>query len=529
MFDYQIMENLLSVSLVVLYFGLLLFIGIRSSRKISNTADYIVAGRKLGFWVFVFLMVGSTASGMTLLGVSGLGYIGGWPTFWEQLFVPLSSSACLILFGVKLSRLAEKRDYMTLEDYFCERYYSNHSMRVLSSVFVLFVSFVYLVGQYTAISIVLQWLLNLNHVTSLIVSALIIMAYVVLGGMYAVAFTTILQSAMIIAGVIVLCPMIIAKIPQFNSVIGSIDPDMVHAFYPQMHPPKAAYAFATPAFIASFSLFLTFGLASAPHIINNVLAVKKKQFFKWAPLLVFAIYFVVMALIKVSGFAVRALDHQGVLSVDKPDFAFIAGIEFVLAKYLWVFVGTVILAAVMSTTDRLLLTIGNCVSWDLYKKYIRPDADDRHIQRVNRIAVMVATVLTVTLAINPPKLLAFLIWVGIGVMFSCFLVPLPGGLYWRRGTKEASIATMSVGFVGAIVSGAVHFFYYKLPVHFSVISFGAAALTFAVVSLMTRKPDDAVLDVTETGMYITEKCSPDNTEGGQNVARKPAEQMQPVS
>ncbi len=495
-------QTLSTAAVVLLYFLILLYIGIRASRKVSNTSDYIVAGRQIGFWVFVFLMLGSTASGMTLLGVSGLGYIGGWPTFWEQLFVPLSSTVCLIVFGVKLSRLSVRRDYMTIEDYLCERYYSNTSMRVLSSLFVVFVSGVYLIGQYTAISIVLQWLLDLNHATALGVSAVIIMAYVVLGGMYAVAFTTIVQSVMIVAGVLILCPLLIAKAPDFNQALASIDPNMVRAFYPQVHPPAAKYAFMTPLFALSFFFLLSFGLASAPHIVNNLLVVRQKKFFKWSPLIVFVIYFAVMALIKVSGFAVRALAHRGVVTVEAPDFAFIAGIERVLPAYAWMFVGTIILAAVMSTTDRLLLTIGNCVSWDLFKKFIHKDAADRTIQRVNRLTVIGATIVTVVLALWPPKLLAFLIWVGIGVMFSCFAVPLTGGLYWKRGTREGAIASMTIGFAGALTFGAIHQFIHPMPVHFSFISFGLALVTYIGVSLITTRPDAAVLDATDTGLFI---------------------------
>lgn len=105
----------------------------------------------------------------------------------------------------------------------------------------------------------------------------------------------------------------------------------------------------------------TFGLSTAPHIINNVLAVKNRKHYRWAPVTIFVIYFVVIALIKISGYAVRAMVQTGILPpLDTPDSAFIAGIKYVLPEYAWAFIGTVVLAAVMSTTDRLLLTIGNC-------------------------------------------------------------------------------------------------------------------------------------------------------------------------
>ena len=221
-----------TIATIVIYFSILLLIGFFSSKKIKNSSDFIIAGRDLGFWVFVLLMIGTTASGMSILGVAGLGYSGGWPTFWEQIFVPLSGSICLILFGVKLSALAQKRGYMTVEDYFCDRYYSHVSMRLLATFTALIVSTIYLAGQYTAITIVLKWLLGLNEVTALIISAVIVMSYTLMGGLYAIAFTSLYLGILIIIGVSWVGPLIIFKVPDFNSVLNTINPYLTAVFYP---------------------------------------------------------------------------------------------------------------------------------------------------------------------------------------------------------------------------------------------------------------------------------------------------------
>ena len=76
-----------AAALVAIYFIAMVAIGIWASKKIQNMSDYVVAGRSLDFWVFTFLMIGSVCSGMSLLGVSGLGYKFAWPTIWEQLAV----------------------------------------------------------------------------------------------------------------------------------------------------------------------------------------------------------------------------------------------------------------------------------------------------------------------------------------------------------------------------------------------------------------------------------------------------------
>src|SRR5674476_1653989 len=103
-----------AAALVAIYFIAMVGIGIWASKKIHNMSDYVVAGRSLDFWVFTMLMIGSVCSGMSLLGVSGLGYKFAWPTIWEQIAVPLSIGFCIIFFGVKMHSVAKTAGYITV-------------------------------------------------------------------------------------------------------------------------------------------------------------------------------------------------------------------------------------------------------------------------------------------------------------------------------------------------------------------------------------------------------------------------------
>jgi sodium/proline symporter len=106
----------------------------------------------------------------------------------------------------------------------------------------------------------------------------------------------------------------------------------------------------------------------------------------------------------------------------------------------------------MSTTDRLMLTIGSYVSWDVYKQFINKDASEKSITLLSRVAILVSTAITLCLAwSNPPELLAWLIWMAIGVMLACFVAPLFAGLYWRRATREGALASMILGLVGVCI------------------------------------------------------------------------------
>ena len=138
---------------------------------------------------------------MSLLGVSGLGYKFAWPTIWKQIAVPLSIAFCIIFFGVKMWKVAKKSGYLTVQDYLAHRYESQKHLEACRQLPDIIVSMIYLAGQYTAISIVLMWLFGLPHWIALLIGAAIVTIYTVIGGLYAVACTTLVQSAILIIAV----------------------------------------------------------------------------------------------------------------------------------------------------------------------------------------------------------------------------------------------------------------------------------------------------------------------------------------
>ena len=171
--------------------------------------------------------------------------------------------------------------------------------------------------------------------------------------------------------------------------------------------------------------------------------------------------------------------------------------------FLWGIFAVIVLAAVMSTTDRLMLTIGTYFSWDIYKKILRPDAPDKQVLLVSQISVFVAAAVTLLLALNPPDMLVWLIWAGIGIMYATFAVPLLAGLYWRRATREGALVSMALGLGASLVFGGISYFKLApLPMHFSFYAFVIAVISMIVVSLMTKPTSESVLDETLTGWYI---------------------------
>jgi sodium/proline symporter len=373
------------------------------------------------------------------------------------------------------------------------------------------ISIIYLVGQYISISMVLSWLFKIPYQWALIIGAVIVMGYTILGGLYAIGMASLVQGIMILAGVLLVGPFVIGAaggLTHINMVLASIDVNMTSLWYPQVHPPYAKYAFLTPQYLVSFFFLLTFGLAAAPHVVNNVLAARDSKYFKWSPLAAFVIYAVIMYLCKITGFAARVMVHDNIIALptgvaNPPDYSFIVASEYVFPGFFAPLVAIIVLSAVMSTTDRLMLTIGSYVSWDVYKQFINKDASEKSITLLSRVAILVSTAITLYLSwSNPPELLAWLIWMAIGVMLACFVAPLFAGLYWRRATREGALASMILGLVGVCYFSYYAKYIAPMPVHPSIFGFMVSIAALVVVSLLTKKPSKKILDETMTGLYI---------------------------
>lgn len=498
--------TVITVVTVVAYFVLVLTIGAKAASFIKNADDYMIAGGNLGFLAFMILIVGTVMSGMTVLGASGLAFVSGWPSMWEPIFVCLSVPILMIVFGAKMHRISKKHGYRTVQDYLAHRYQSPKVVRGIAGIAGIVMSFIYLVGQLNAITIVLAWLFKLSDIYALLLGTVVISIYVMLGGLYAIAYTALIQGLTLLLGSVVIVPFVLRAAGGFtyiNQRLAEINPNLVALAYPQVHPPVLPKVeFLTPLYLVSFFFLLAFGLAAAPHALNNILAAKKNSYYKWAPLTAFVIYIVAFYFIKFAGLSARVMVADGVLEVPKPDYAIIAAIEHSLSPFAWSVFAVIVLSAVMSTTDRLLLTIGTLFSWDVYKNLIKPDLSDRSVQRISRLAVLIASALAFLLAIKPPELLAFLIWMGIGLMLATYCVPLLAGLYWKRANREGAIASMIVGLVVAVIAGYIHQYVAILPVHFSFIAFVASAIAMIVVSLLTPKPSEQTLQETATGLNL---------------------------
>jgi len=498
---------MIELLLVILYLTGMMVVGVYASKKVRSISDFVNAGGNLGFWVFSLLMVASLVSGMTALGVAGLGYVSGYATWWEQIAVPLSLVLSIVVFGMKLNKLAKENGILTVQDYLAYRFNDTKGLRAASAVFSAFVSAVYLVGQYVAIGIIFKTVLGWDYRLAIVVSLIVTLAYVVAGGLLAVSWTSFIQGLIVIGGLSISAALIVSSLgglEKINATLAEISKGPFAGFLNQPWGPWEAPLISPMFLFTLFGLTVPLGLAVAPHVINNVMALKKTSHMKLLPPILFGLGFLLLSSAKIIGISGRVAEYLGIISLPQhpvipgsklTDAVFPVLAKAVLPYEVYVFIAVVVLAAVMSTTDRLLLTFGVNVAYDIYHNIIaKGNSSAKKINLINRVSIVLIGIITAYIAMSPPPLIAWLIWLALGIMFSTWFPALSLSLYWSKTTRNAILWGMIVGFISTLVVGylvakpplglGISLKVAGAPIYFPVIGFIASTITIVSISIV---------------------------------------------
>ena len=199
------------------------------------------------------------------------------------------------------------------------------------------------------------------------------------------------------------------------------------------------------------------------------------------------------------GLTGRSLYSTELLTRSDAENIFIVMSTGLLPTFLAGIVMSGILAATMSSSDSYLLIASSALSRDIYKGIFKKDATDKQVMFVSRITLLLVSLFGIFIALDENSVIFKVVsfaWAGFGATFGPIIL---FSLFWKRTTREGAIAGMLTG--GSMVFiwnmlisrlGGVFAIYELFP------AFVLSCIAIVVVSLMTKKPDQAILDEFET-------------------------------
>jgi len=469
------------------YLLVVVVVGFITVRMTHTLADFLLGGRKLGAWVIAFSERASGESAWLLIGLPGLALTSGFSAIWSAIGCAVGIFASWTLVARRLRVQTEKLGALTLPDYFEARFQdASHLLRIVSMAVIVFFFTFYVSAQFLAAGKVLNATFGLAPIHGMLIGAIIILFYTIMGGFYAVAWTDLVQG-ILMAGAMILLPlaawMQLGGIAGVAEKVGSIDPNLLLATGGQTGRPLIMG-------LIIGSLGIGLGYVGQPHLLTRFMAIRHPNEIRKGTMI--AMSWVVVAFWGAVLVGIAGLAHFGAEGLADPEHVMPQVATLFLPAGIAGIVISAAIAAMMSTADSQLLVATSALSEDIYHQLINKDAPQKRLLVISRVGTILIGVIAFILALGAKERVFWFVlyaWAGLGAAFGPGMVL---SLWWKRTTKWGVFWGMVVGSVTTVVWHNVPVlkdFVYEL-----VPAFIFALVTVVVVSLLTEPPAEVDID-----------------------------------
>ena len=472
-------------TVLVLYLGIMAFIGWYAGRKTNNIGDFFVLSGKAGVVVSGIAYFSTQFSMGTFLGtpgtIYGVGYAG------MAISVP-GAVFCMILpallIGRKLITLAHKYGFLTMADYLTDRYHSKNMSGVLG-VMMLFFLVPMMGAQIIGAGVIVHVFTGLPEWVGVVGMGIIVILYCMTGGMKGAMMTDVIQGSLMIATAVVTFIVSIVMGGGFSNINHTLQ-SMNEAY---LTFPGANGYMPWTYYISNIVLWSFFTMGQ-PHLFTKFFAMKDHKTMFKAILLGTAGMFFSATLIEWAG--VNGI--ASIQNIEKADQI----IPMILQRGMNPFLASIfiagIVAAGMSTIDGILVTTTGAVTRDIYQKIINKNATDEAVMSLSKVVTVIIGIVVICFGVfQPGSIFEINLFAFSGM--AIFVVPILFGIYWKKATAKGAIASVIVGIISLLL------FTLNPSVKALAMGFHAlfpttiiASIVMIVVSKFTETPPQETID-----------------------------------
>ncbi|MBE82303.1 MAG: sodium:solute symporter [Gemmatimonadetes bacterium] len=460
---------------VGLYWAYCLFWGIKGAIQSKTSADYFVAGRSIGIWVFVLAATATSFSGWTFVGHPGLilqeGLSYAFASFYA-LTIPFTG----VLFLRRQWIIGKAFGHITPGEMYTE-YYGGNAMRLLTVLVAFLFSVPYLGVQLRASGDLFHVLTDglVSIEVGMFALSAVVMIYVASGGLRSVAYVDCAQCILLALGIVILGGIAISYIGGWSAFIDGIA-SMVKqnlASGTKITPAGHSSLVALPGSIQAVSantdavgsswtgimcmtyMFALMGIQSSPAFSMWAFANKTSEPFQlqqvWASSLVIGIILFTFTIVQ--GLGGNILESMGILHEvnDKNLVPQLINLLADSAPWLVGLLAVCALAAMQSTGAAYMSTFSGMVTRDIYKSYIAPDASDAAQKLCGRIFVFVVALAALFVAAQFTGAIVML--GGLAVAYGFQMWPaLMGICFFPQFTRKGVVWGLVAGLVSVTLT-----------------------------------------------------------------------------
>jgi sodium/proline symporter len=470
------------IGVLIIYLVILLIIGYWGGKESGDVEGYYVAHKRLPAWVIAFSTNTTGESAWLILGLTGMGYLIGAHAFWVILGEVLGVTLAWVLVARPFKEYTDRFNAITVPDYLENRFRDRaHILRIISALIIFSMAAFYIAAQVTASGKAFESFVGTSYEMGAIIGAAIILYYTTVGGFKAVAYSDLLQGVLMVGCLFVLPIVGITAAGGWTEMMSSLN-----SINPALLLPMGEHGISGLG-IASAAGFVAIGFAflGSPQLLIRFISAKNTDTITNASLVsvVCAIVFDIGAIL--SGMAGRVLFPL----LDDPETIYpLMSAELFPAAFTGIFL-VVVLAAIMSTADSLLILASSAVVRDVIQKVFKPAWSDKTFSHWGKGVTVILGLIALAMALPEVRVIFWFVlfaWSGL----ACFTPVILCSLFWKGTTLAGAIAGLVAGFGTTVLWVLVlkeHFYdlYEMIP------GFAMGFLATIVVSLFTKTPEGA--------------------------------------
>jgi len=483
-------ENfIIKIAVLAVYVGILFLIGIFASRRIKSMSDYYVGGKKMGFWAVAFSARATGESGWLLIGLTGMGAMAGYSAYWVVVGELLGVFISWQFMAKRFKKRSDAYGAITIPDYLQSHFKTTtHTLRIIAaSILVVFIV-IYVASQIDVTGVAFKSMLGIDYKIGALIGFFIVLAYIFVGGFVAAVWSDLFQGLLMFIGLVLLPIVVWFSMDHGAGVtagLNAIDPTLTQIMG------RSTDDFMNLFTILGFSM-IGLGFLGSPQVYVRFMSIKNEKEIdkgKWVAtaftLLTDAAAVTIGILARIY-FTKEGQDPEIILGNSGENVLSMITEEFLPTILVAIFVA-IVLSAIMSTIDSLLILASSAITRDFYQKIFRPNIKDESSTKISRIStiIMAFTALIIAMIMNyvsPDRQMFWVIlfgWSGIAATF-CPVIIL--SLFWKGYSAKGAIASMVSGFLAVIL---FNFVFKEMPVigpYFTAID--VLAPSFAVAMLI---------------------------------------------
>ena len=488
---------LLKVGLLVVFFAVMIAVGLLCRKKSTDVSGFVLGGRNVGPWLTAFAYGTSYFSAVIFVGYAGqFGWKFGVASTWIGIGnAVLGSLLAWVVLGRRTRLMSQHLGSATMPEFF-ERRYNSTALKLVASGIVFVFLIPYTASLYNGLSRLFDMAFPaVDYSTCVIIMAVLTGVYVIAGGYMATAINDFIQGIIMLIGIVAVIAAVLSKNGGFVESLNGLA-----AIEGEGMAPGAFNSFFGPdplnlLFVVILTSLGTWGL---PQMVQKFYAIKSEKDITKGTIIstIFALV-VAGGCYFLGGFGRLFTGKLTFLADGSIEGGFDAIVPTMLSGLPDILIAVVIvlvLSASMSTLSSLVLASSSTLTLDFIKGHVVKNMSEKKQVFIMRVLIVVFIAISAFIALNKDKLSAIADMMGIswGALAGAFLAPFLFGLYWKRATKASVWASFIFGagiMIANMLAREAFPAILQSPINCGVVAMLGGLVIVPVVSLVSPNPD----------------------------------------